>query len=157
MSDKPKKGRPTAYTEEIGEKICLEIATSSKGLATICKQEGFPCTTSVYKWLGMKEHKDFTELYARAKVYQAHFMGGEIIEIADNSVGDVVRNEKGDYIMDGEFARRSQIKIDARKWLMSKLASKVYGDKLDLTTKGGKIETASINLTHPDGKVDLSE
>lgn len=35
---RPKKGRPTKYTEELGGEICTVIASSSKGLKTLCQE-----------------------------------------------------------------------------------------------------------------------
>ena len=43
------------------------------------------------------------------------------------------------YKLNGENIQRSRLRIDTRKWLMSKLNPKVYGDKLDMTTNGNDI------------------
>jgi hypothetical protein len=45
-------GRPSDYTEEIGDEICLEIATTDKSLETICESKPeFPCARTVYRWI----------------------------------------------------------------------------------------------------------
>ena len=36
------------------------------------------------------------------------------------------------WIANGENIRRSQVRIEARKWMAGKLRPKVYGDKLDI-------------------------
>jgi hypothetical protein len=38
------------------------------------------------------------------------------------------------WVENGEAIRRSQLRIDTRKWIASKLKPKKYGDKLDTTT-----------------------
>lgn len=127
---KEKRGQPSKYTKEIAERICNEIATTSKGLTTICKGKDMPCVRTVHHWLADESHEDFLHNYARARESQADFLAEQIIEIADNSTGDVTITESGKVVMDGEFAARSRLKVDARKWVASKLAPKKYGDRI---------------------------
>ena len=61
QKDEPKKnGRPTIFSQEIADRICNEIATSSKGLRSICSQEGMPAVCTVMKWLD-EGHKSEVE------------------------------------------------------------------------------------------------
>ena len=60
------------------------------------------------------------ERYARAKSAALEAMANDILEISD---GD------GDH-------NRARLRVDTRKWLLSKLAPKKYGDKLDVDLKG---------------------
>jgi len=125
--------RPTKYTIELADKICEEIATSSIGLNHICeKLEIAP--SSVYLWL--KDNKEFSEKYARAREKQADYLVEEILEIADDGTNDLMTVVKGDisYEMENkEVVNRSKLRVDARKWVASKLAPKKYGDKLELS------------------------
>jgi hypothetical protein len=44
-------------------------------------------------------------------------------------------NEKGESIgwkLNGEAVQRSRVRIDARKWIVSKLLPKKYGESIDL-------------------------
>lgn len=139
------------YTEELADKICDEIASSSRGLAFICAKLNVSPST-VFKWLS--EHKDFAERYARAREAQADYMADEILEIADDDAHDTIRTEKGD-IENKEWVNRSRLKVEARKWVASKLKPKKYGDKLDLTSGGDKLAPVIIDWagTH-DNKPD---
>lgn len=105
-------GRPTDYTEELGILICEQII-QGKSLRSICSQEDMPSIPSVYLWIS--RHKEFSEHYARAKADQAEAMGEDTLEIADKSDGDV---------------QRDKLRVDTRKWLMSKFAPKRYGDRV---------------------------
>jgi hypothetical protein len=139
MSAGVTKGRPTQYNEEIASAILAEIATNRVGLATICAgNEVFPEPRTVYRW--MLKHDEFSQRYARAKEDQLQILEDEILEIADRpQVGEIVTIKA-----DGSTERKvsdmiehRKLQIDARKWLMSKLKPKKYGDRqaLELTTE----------------------
>lgn len=131
-------GRPTKYTEELAEQICELIATSSKGLNTICREtENLPAPSTVYKWLS--EQPDFSEKYARAREIQADLLADEIIEIADDTSNDTLVSDTGEYA-NKEWINRSRLRVDARKWKASKLAPKKYGDKVDVTSNGETVK-----------------
>ena len=130
-----KTGRPTRYSQEIAEAICEEIATTDHSLAGICAREDMPSQSMLYRWL--EAQADFRERYARARERQAGFMAAQTIDLAD----DTANNNS----FAGSVAvARSRLRIDARKWLASKLAPKKYGDKIDATLQGpdgGPIQT----------------
>lgn len=140
-------GRPTKYTEELIDKICERIATSSDGLHKICEDDGMPHAKTVFRWLTESDKTEFRDKYARAREIQADLLADEIIRIADESrIGRKTRETKdGTFTETGDMVERSRLMIDARKWKASKLAPKKYGDKLDLTTGGEQI---SANITH---------
>lgn len=126
-------GRPSLYNEEIANIICTEIATSSKSLRTICSKESMPNVSTVLNWL--TKNKEFLEQYARAKEQQADFLAEEIIDISDDGSNDFMTITKGDEsyeIENKEWTSRSKLRVEARKWVASKLKPKKYGDKLEL-------------------------
>ena len=91
-----------------------------------------------FRWL--RENDKFREQYARACEERSYMHAEDIIEIADNATNDYMEKLEGDgYIFNSENVQRSRLRIDTRKWLMSKLNPKVYGDKLDMTTNGNDI------------------
>jgi hypothetical protein len=136
-------GRPTKKTPELIDKICDRIATSSKGLHAICKEEGMPDPSQVYRW--MNEDEEFRNKYTRARETQADLLVGEIIEIADETSNDTIHVQgKGDGagydIPNKEWIDRSKLRVDARKWAASKLAPKKYGDRIELDAPNGLIQ-----------------
>lgn len=134
------------FTEAIANAICEEIATSSKSLRTICKEEGMPSVRTVLSWLSQGEKSDaeekyrlFLHQYARAREAQADFLAEEIIEIADDGSNDLMTITKGDTsysIENKEVTNRSKLRVDARKWIASKLKPRKYGDKIDMNHQG---------------------
>lgn len=136
-----KKGRPGTYTEELGEQICEEIATSNKGMKAICEGLGLKVMT-VLCWL-CETHRnyieDFAKLYARAKEMQAEMLAEEILQIADDGSNDTYTDEDGNEKTDHDVIARSRLRVDSRKWIASKLKPKKYGDKMDVTSGGEQI------------------
>jgi hypothetical protein len=123
-------GRPTDYTQEMADIICNRVA-NGESLNTICNEENLPCRMTIYRWL--RAHSEFSDNYARAREDQADWFADQIVEIADTEP-------------DANIAR---VRIDARKWVASKLKSKNYGDKaqMELTGKDGAPITPVINVS----------
>lgn len=124
-------GRPTDYNDEIAEIICGRIACGESVLA-ISKDDRMPSQTAIYSWL--YRHKEFAEKYARAREAQMDVMANEILEISDDTEKDTHTTTYGDGVErtspNTEWISRSRLRVDSRKWLMSKLAPKKYADKI---------------------------
>ena len=83
----------------------------------------------VFRWLS--EFSRFRDRYARAREAQADALFDEILEIADETAFDTEITENGSR-PNSEWIARSRLRVDARKWMASKLAPKKYGEKLEL-------------------------
>ena len=131
-------GRPSSYTPETGETICERIA-EGESLTQICRDPEMPSSPTVYAWLADERRKSFLSGYARAREAQMEALAEEILEIADDATNDWTEHQNADgttsRVVDHENIQRARLKVDARKWLMSKLASRKYGDRLDLTVE----------------------
>lgn len=127
-------GRPSDYSETIATAICQEIS-SGRSLRSICADDDMPAQSTVFLWLA--KHAEFSEKYARAREAQADAMLEEILEIADDGKGDKYVDDEGNERTDQDVIARSRLRVDARKWAMSKMSPKKYGDKLDLNHAGG--------------------
>lgn len=124
----------STYTEEAADIICERIA-NGESLKAICEEEGQPSKSTVFKWLS--ENDAFSDKYARAREAQADALFDDILTIADDGRNDwMERKDAEDENMgwreNGEALRRSQLRIDARKWMAGKLRPKKYGEKLDI-------------------------
>ena len=104
-------------------------------LRSVLKLEGMPNKNTVYKWLENDETKK--ERYARATYERADTIFEEILQIADDSTLDVVKSEQGEKI-NSEFVARSKLKVDARKWVVSKMHPTKYGDRSTHVLEGGE-------------------
>lgn len=127
---KSKPGRPTTYTPELAALICDAIASTSKGIRRLSSEnESFPNPDTIYRWI--KEYKEFSDQYARAKRHQVEVIVDEIMEIADETSQDAIEDPEGKIRHNKEHIHRSRLRIDTRKWLAAKLAPKLYGDKAE--------------------------
>lgn len=79
----------------------------------VCQQDGMPDEGTLYTWIA--EHDEFRQIYARARELQAMQWAEEVLSIADDARLD---------------PHDRRIWVDTRKWLLSKVLPRVYGDKV---------------------------
>jgi hypothetical protein len=116
------------YSEEVAAAICSQIA-SGDSLKTICNREGMPDRAAVFMWL--KREEGFLAMYNAAVAERAECHAEEILDIADDGTNDWMEQNAKDnagWRVNGEAIQRSRVRIDTRKWLMSKLHPTKYGD-----------------------------
>ena len=84
-----------------------------------------PDEATCYRWALDPTH-GFCDQYTRARAIQAERMADEIIELADSRLGE------GD---EGQFdnVQRSRLQVDTRKWYLSKVLPKKFGEKTAVT------------------------
>ena len=139
------KGRPSGYTQEIADVICERLA-NGESLRRICESEDMPSLSMVMRWLGA--NAEFREQYARARELQAEFIFDQMAEIADDGTNDWMASNAPDcegYKFNSEHVSRSKLRIDARKWMLAKMAPRKYGDKqqIDHVSSDGSMQPAS--------------
>jgi hypothetical protein len=101
-----------------------------------------PSSRTFFAWLDLYPEK--VKQYARATELRAEAIFDDILSIADQNERDTYINEFGIEIINSDVIQRSRLRIDARKWVLSKLNPKKFGDKIDHTTAGEKITSVSI-------------
>lgn len=127
-NNKKKLGRPSMYTEELGQRICKVVSTHTYGLNRL---------TAMFDWMPTKEtinewrlsNSAFSAQYIKAKVMQSELLAEDCLDISDESGFDAHINEQGKVVCDSEAINRARLRIDTRKWLAAKLLPKIYGDK----------------------------
>lgn len=123
-------GRPLEYTKEMGDHICELIASQACGLLKLCRlHPELPAKDTINRW--RYRLPEFRCQYAMAKIEQADMLAEECLEIADDDSNDIKVDEDGNKTFNSEFAARSRLRIDTRKWLASKLLPKQYGPSVD--------------------------
>lgn len=121
---KRKQGRPTGYTEKLGQEICARMA-EGRSLRSVCSDEDMPGKQMVCRWLA--KYPVFRDQYATLADVRALILFEDILDIAD----DGTKDRDGDGAVDYEHISRSRLRIDARKWFLSKLAPKKYADRVE--------------------------
>jgi hypothetical protein len=136
-----KVGRPTDYTKELGDKVC-SLIIEGNSLLSVCSMEDMPDKSTIFRWL--RKYPEFRDNYDISTTERTLAMGEEIIDISDDGTNDYMTITKGDKdynVEDREVTNRSKLRVETRKWLMSKMLPKKYGDKLDLTSDGKQLPT----------------
>ena len=141
--------RPSDYTISIGDSICEGVA-EGKSLSKISKELNIK-PRNVFNWF--RSNDEFLQNYTRAKEEQAELFAEEIIEIADDNERDRYSDsEDGFTKIDHDVIARSRLRVDARKWVASKLKPKKYGDRItteDITTKEPVQMIVNLSKTQP--------
>lgn len=101
----------------MAERICSLIA-DGLSLRKVCEADDMPDKETVRRWLIADEA--FRAQYARARDEQADFYADELVEIADTE----------------DDPAKARVRVDARKWVASKLKPKKYGERIE---HGGEI------------------
>lgn len=125
----------TYSAEEVASRkatICDRIA-NGESLRQICDDDEMPAASTVFLWLSSDEA--FSEQYARAREAQADALFDDILSIADDGRNDWMERKNADgenigWQENGEALRRSQLRVEARKWMAGKLKPKKYGDRI---------------------------
>lgn len=140
----PMRGRPSTYTPEIAAAICERLATGDS-LRKICRDDGMPAEATVRQW-AIENREGFYAQYVRARDLGLDAMADEILDISDDNSRDVAVDEDGNEVINHDVVNRARLRVDTRKWYLSKLAPKKYGDRQ--SELGG----AQINvIVHRDG------
>lgn len=138
--EKKAHGRPKVYNKKIAKEI-LHRLSCGESLVRICKDDHMPHRFTVHRWV-LDNEDGFNDKYARARELQAEYLFDETLEIADDGKNDLMAVGIGDdahTVVNKEVVNRSRLRVDTRKWYLSKVLPKVYGDKLDITSDNQKI------------------
>ncbi len=132
---KSKGGRPTVCTPELTHIFCFRLL-DGESLRSICTDDAMPARSTVLYWLAGAwpegdPRREFLGQYARAREVQAELYADDIIEIADDADDDVLEDAKGNPVPNTARLNRDRLKIDARKWVISRLLPR-YAKKLVL-------------------------
>ena len=145
-----------AYSKKEKDEIFDDIFTrisNGEALRTILQASNMPSTQTFYRWLEDDEIK--SKQYARATEERADAIFDEILEIADENEADVYINDLGETKIDGNNIQRSRLRVDARKWVVSKLNPKKYGNKefIEQTVKKSPVFKIEL-IDHKDDTKD---
>jgi hypothetical protein len=129
------RAKPVKYSERIAAKILEELA-NGEPLMRICRGDGMPRPSTVYRWV--REVPEFAQAYAVAQVDHAHALFAAAISISDEEVTDSAQ------------ARRQASRIQARQHAAGRLLPRVYGQKVE-------IDVGDRHVPGADEVVDLTE
>lgn len=119
--------RPSEYNYDLCVEICAEVANGFNIKAVLGYKQEYPCFQTWCNW--KREHRELLDLYTRSIQDKA-----DSVEEEMESVYDKVKSGEID-------ASTGRLLIDTLKWKAAKYYPKMFGDKIDHTTGGEKINT----------------
>lgn len=147
-------GRPRVHDRAtVGLDVCVKIAGGML-VKDACAEHGLDPAT-LWRWAAAD--KEFGNVYARAREAQAHAIAEDAIRIADGvdleaqdrleamveSIATADDDDKERLLnsLQAVAVQRDRLRVDTRKWLASKIAPKLYGERqaVDVTSNGETI------------------
>jgi hypothetical protein len=120
-----KRTKPGSEDRAKISQLVLDGMRSGLSAFKACQAAGVPQSTFN---LWVNDDAKLAEDYARAREELIERMANEVLELADSEVP-----ETGDGKKDWQAIQKHKLQVDTRKWLLSKLAPKKYGEKLEVS------------------------
>lgn len=127
------RGRPTSYTEEFAAEICKRLALGET-LKGICRSEYLPSSSTVLGWV-LDDREGFSDRYKAARELCLEAWADDVIEIGDDATNDwMVRHgeDSAGWQANGDHISRARLRIESRKWMLSRLRPDKYGDRVQV-------------------------
>jgi len=122
------------YTEEEIKEIfndVLERIEQGESLRSVLRDSDKPSSRTFYKWLD--EDDERVKQYAHACQERAVAK----FESIEQDYNEKPERDKDSGKIDPAWVNLQRLKIDSKKWELSKLNPKKYGDKVETTLQGG--------------------
>lgn len=149
--------RPSVYSAAVFAEIC-ERLSRGEPMAAICRDEGMPHPSTVWRWA--EADAFVSQSIARAREDGFDAIALQALEIADDSRNDFIDKlaDEGDAKAEevranGEVIQRSRLRVETRLKLLAKWDPKRYGDKVQQVLSGpndGPIALATNALSDDD-------
>lgn len=117
-----KQGR--SFSMELFEEICARVA-EGESVSKICMEADMPSRFAFYSWL--KTKPECVEMYNNALHLREELLFDETKDIVDDP----------DAGYDKVSVAHATLRFNARRWILSRMNPKRYGDKLSQEITGG--------------------
>lgn len=126
---------------KIISEICRKVSLGET-LNSVCREGtdfGYPPSSTFRQWVLNDTPKGIYEQYTRARELQWESWADQIVDEASKCrLGESTETDASGGIIkvkSGDMVDRARLAVDAKKWILSKLAPKRYGDRTqtDLT------------------------
>jgi hypothetical protein len=124
------RGRQWTYRPEIADEI-IERLAEGESLATICQDAHMPPQSTVKMWAldrpppgdGEGGALTFADRYARARLLGYETLADQVILISDEPI-------MFEGAPDNAMVQHARLRAESRKWMLSKMLPKQFGDKV---------------------------
>ena len=133
--------------ENTFKQILLSIEEGNSLRATL-KREGMPTSTTFYEWIDNDKEKAIH--YARAIEARAELK----FESIEQDYSEEPQRDSETGRIDSAWVQLQRLKIDAKKWELSKLNPKKYGDKIQ-QEHSGEVKTTTTVIRWGNNEVEV--
>ncbi len=119
----------TPETKAMQQAAVLTGIHEGASMRKACIAAGVPAATFV-SWV--EKDPVLAEQYACAREVMLDKMADDLLEISDEAVPSTANGG-----LDSAAVAKQRLQVDTRKWLLSKLAPKKYGERQTLEHEGG--------------------
>ena len=136
-----------AYSEEEKEKIFTEVFSrmgEGESLVSICRSEEMPNPSTVHSWINDNDEK--SNDYAHACEARETFIFEDILNIADSGENDTTTDQEGNVKINNEVIQRDRLRVDARKWVLSKMNPTRFSDRIQTEVSGPNGSPLVVNV-----------
>lgn len=143
-------GRPSKYDPDTAQFVCRQIA-QGKSLREVCRNDpDLPHASTIVRW-AQDDRDGFSQRYARACRIRLHVLAEELLEISDDGRNDTYVDEDGHEHTNHDVIQRSKLRVDTRKWLLSKLKPEKYGKRQKVEHSGEvEVDHSSLEISVVD-------
>ncbi len=135
MTGKPRK-KYVKRTRAV-ERAVLKLLATGMRPGEISLRDKMPSERQIYAWSADVD-SEFSRDYARVRPIGYARLVDEILDISDDGRNDWMTIQRGDTeieVPNREVVDRSKLRVDTRKWILSKCLPKVYGERIDVNAK----------------------
>jgi hypothetical protein len=144
-------GAPSPFGPEEQTAILLWIS-SGKSLRSYCEEDGAPHITTVLRWVAADSV--FREQYTAAMKIREEVLFDDLTHIADTPLEGVqVVEDNGPNGVSikttkADMTKHREMQINTRKWVLSRMNPKKYGDKIQVAGHdGGALKSVTATMT----------
>jgi len=137
-----------AYDIENTFKQILLSIEEGNSLRVTLKREGMPTSTTFYEWIDNDKEKAIH--YARAIEARAELK----FESIEQDYSEEPQRDAETGRIDSAWVQLQRLKIDAKKWELSKLNPKKYGDKV-MQEHSGEVKTTTTVIRWGNNEVEV--
>jgi len=115
----------------------LESISDGQSLSSAIKRKGFPS----YSWCksSLRQNPELRRQYEQAVLARCDRLADELIELADQPMPKGLEAQSL-----SAWVQQLGLQIDARKWAASKLAPRVYGNRLSVGVENTGTSIAAV-------------
>jgi len=133
-----KLGRPRTLDRlAIVKQVCRAISKGDS-VKDACREVGIRAAR-LHEWV--REDSVLAQVYARAREQQAHSLAERAIAVSREAYG---RDTAG--------VQAARLEVDTLKWYVSKIAPKLYGERLVIEDEGEKVVRVVFEEAVPPGR-----